>query len=115
MSSSCLLWAFYFPARTLRHSSSCWTFRPCSGQPWQLRAKAISELLYCLTSLSASCRKYASPTIVKLLDRLFAAGRFAAAIAATWVDSTSTSGSEALTGVACTYQKPPNESCFQKR
>ena len=124
LSSSTPLWAFCSPARTLRHLSSCWTSRPCSGQPWRLRAKAISVSPCCLPSLTVSCRKYASPAIVETPDLLFAAGIIAAAIAAgriiaaivaTWVDSTSTSGSEALPGVACTCQMPPNESCFQRR
>ena len=68
------LWAFCSPVRTLRHLSSCWTSRPCSGQPWRLRAKATSESPYCLLSLTASCRKYAALAFVETLDLLFAAG-----------------------------------------
>ena len=52
-----LLRAFYFPARTLQYWSSCWTFRPYSGQPWRLRAKAISVSPYCWLLLNASCHK----------------------------------------------------------
>ena len=109
------LWAFCSPVRTLRHLSSCWTSRPCSGQPWRLRAKAISESPYCQPSPTASCRKYAALAFVETSDLLSAAGSIVAATAATWVDSTGTSGSEALPGVACTCQMPPNESYFQRR
>ena len=112
--SSTPLWAFCSPVRTLRQLSSCWTSRPCSDQLWRLRVKAISKSPYCLPSLNASCRKYASSAIFETPDLLFAAGRIAATVA-TWVDSRGTSGSEALPGVAYTCQMPPNESCFQRR